>query len=33
MVNNIKDTLSHYLPIYTYELQTDKALIQNNFYK
>jgi starch-binding outer membrane protein, SusD/RagB family len=33
MVNNIQDTLSHYLPIFTYELQTDKALIQNNFYK
>jgi len=33
MVNNIQDTLSHYLPIYTYELQTDKALVQNNFYK
>jgi hypothetical protein len=33
MVNNIQDTLSHYLPIYTYELQTDKALIQNNFYQ
>jgi hypothetical protein len=28
-----KDVNSHYLPIYQYELQTDKNLIQNPFYK
>ncbi|PWK18119.1 putative outer membrane starch-binding protein [Arcicella aurantiaca] len=28
-----KDFNSHYLPIYQYELQTDKNLIQNPFYK
>jgi hypothetical protein len=33
MLNNIQDTLSHYLPIYYYELQTDKALVQNTFYQ
>jgi len=33
MLNNIQDTLSHYLPIYINELQTDKALTQNDFYK
>jgi starch-binding outer membrane protein, SusD/RagB family len=32
MQNNIKDTLSHYLPIYKNELQTDTALVQNKFY-
>ncbi|HEY4785912.1 MAG TPA: RagB/SusD family nutrient uptake outer membrane protein [Bacteroidales bacterium] len=33
MSNNILDTLSHYLPIYTNELLTDTALVQNQFYK
>lgn len=33
MYNNIKDTLSHYLPIYTNNLQTDDALVQNTFYE
>jgi hypothetical protein len=33
MVNNIQDTLSHYLPIYSEELKTDEALVQNTFYK
>ncbi|RYZ29648.1 MAG: RagB/SusD family nutrient uptake outer membrane protein [Chitinophagaceae bacterium] len=28
-----KDPNSHYLPIYQYELQTDKNLVQNPFYK
>jgi hypothetical protein len=28
-----KDFNSHYLPIYQYELQTDKNLVQNPFYK
>lgn len=31
--NKIKDFNSHYLPIYLYELQTNKLLIQNPFYK
>lgn len=29
----IKDKNSHYLPIYIYELQTNKLLVQNPFYK
>jgi len=33
MRNNMKDTLSHYLPINKNELRTDKALTQNEFYK
>lgn len=28
-----KDVNSHYFPIYDYELQTDKVLVQNPFYK
>jgi starch-binding outer membrane protein, SusD/RagB family len=28
-----KDPNSHYFPIYQYELQTDKNLVQNSFYK
>jgi hypothetical protein len=28
-----KDPNSHYFPIYQYELQTDKNLVQNPFYK
>jgi starch-binding outer membrane protein, SusD/RagB family len=33
MYNNMQDTLSHYLPIFKDELETDDALIQNTFYK
>lgn len=33
MYNNMQDTLSHYLPIYIDELETDDALIQNTFYQ
>ena len=29
----LKDPNSHYLPINTYELYTNKALVQNPFYK
>lgn len=32
-IAKIKDKNSHYLPIYYYELQTDKLLVQNPFYK
>jgi hypothetical protein len=32
-ISKIKDVNSHYFPIYAYELQTDKKLIQNPFYK
>lgn len=32
-LNKYKDYNSHYLPIYFYELQTDKNLIQNPFYQ
>lgn len=32
-IAKIKDKNSHYLPIYFYELQTDKLLVQNPFYK
>lgn len=32
-IAKIKDKNSHYLPIYYYELQTDKQLVQNPFYK
>jgi starch-binding outer membrane protein, SusD/RagB family len=31
-VNKYKDHNSHYFPIYFYELQTDKNLVQNPFY-
>jgi hypothetical protein len=29
----LKDYNSHYLPIYLYEMQTNKLLVQNPFYK
>ena len=32
-INKYKDYNSHYFPIYQYELQTDKNLVQNPFYK
>lgn len=32
-IAKFKDKNSHYLPIYFYELQTDKLLVQNPFYK
>ena len=32
-IAKFKDHNSHYLPIYSYELQTDKLLVQNPFYK
>lgn len=32
-INKFRDKNSHYLPIYFYELQTDKLLVQNPFYK
>ena len=32
-IAKIKDKNSHYLPVYFYELQTDKLLVQNPFYK
>jgi len=32
VINKYKDHRSHYLPIYYYELQTNKALVQNSFY-
>lgn len=32
-IAKIQDTRSHYFPIYFYELQTDKALVQNPFYQ
>jgi hypothetical protein len=31
--NKVKDYNSHYMPIYLYELQTNKLLVQNPFYK
>ncbi len=31
--NKLRDHNSHYLPIYLYELQTNKLLVQNPFYK
>jgi hypothetical protein len=31
--NKLQDNNSHYLPIYFYELQTNKLLEQNPFYK
>lgn len=33
IINKYKDHRSHYFPIYAYELQTNKALIQNSFYQ
>ncbi|MBK0370700.1 RagB/SusD family nutrient uptake outer membrane protein [Flavobacterium agrisoli] len=33
IVNKLKDPNSHYLPINTYELYSNKALVQNPFYK
>jgi hypothetical protein len=33
ILNKYKDVRSHYLPIYIYELQTDKNLVQNPFYQ
>lgn len=33
VLNKYRDRRSHYLPIYFYELQTNKALIQNPFYQ
>ncbi len=33
VINKYKDHRSHYLPIYSYELQTNKALKQNPFYQ
>lgn len=32
-ITKFRDKNSHYLPIYSYELQTDKQLVQNPFYK
>ena len=32
-IAKFRDQNSHYLPIYQYELQTDKNLVQNPFYK
>jgi starch-binding outer membrane protein, SusD/RagB family len=31
--NKVRDHNSHYLPIYLYEMQTNKLLVQNSFYK
>jgi hypothetical protein len=31
--NKLKDPNSHYMPVYLYELQTNKLLVQNPFYK
>lgn len=33
IINKYKDVRSHYLPINQYEIQTDKALVQNPFYQ
>jgi len=33
MLNKYKDVRSHYLPINSYELQTDSKLVQNPFYQ
>lgn len=33
VINKYKDHRSHYFPIYSYELQTNKALVQNPFYQ
>ncbi|TCC87374.1 RagB/SusD family nutrient uptake outer membrane protein [Pedobacter frigiditerrae] len=33
VINKYKDHRSHYFPVYSYELQTNKALVQNPFYQ
>jgi len=33
VINKYRDHRSHYFPIYSYELQTNKALVQNPFYQ
>lgn len=33
VINKYKDHRSHYFPIYSYELQTNKSLVQNPFYQ
>ncbi|TKC61419.1 RagB/SusD family nutrient uptake outer membrane protein [Pedobacter hiemivivus] len=33
VINKYKDHRSHYFPIYSYELQTNKGLVQNPFYQ
>lgn len=33
VINKYKDHRSHYFPYYSYELQTNKALVQNPFYQ
>jgi len=33
VINKYKDIRSHYLPIYSYELQTNNLLVQNSFYQ
>lgn len=33
VINKYKDHRSHYFPIFSYELQTNKALVQNPFYQ
>lgn len=33
VINKYKDHRSHYFPIYAYELQTNKGLVQNPFYQ
>jgi hypothetical protein len=32
-IAKFRDKNSHYLPIYYYELQTDRQLVQNPFYR
>jgi hypothetical protein len=32
IINKLRDTNSHYMPIHQYELQTNKRLVQNPFY-
>jgi starch-binding outer membrane protein, SusD/RagB family len=32
IINKLRDTNSHYLPVFQYELQTNKRLVQNPFY-
>jgi hypothetical protein len=32
IINKLRDTNSHYLPIFQYELQTNRQLVQNPFY-
>jgi hypothetical protein len=33
VINKYRDYRSHYLPVYSYELQTNSALVQNSFYQ